>query len=108
MKAVLRFSSIFKWLLLLTIGALSQSSFAQNLQDGRLYQVVHPATGLVLSNGEKMENDAPILLEKANAELLGQQWILNGTGVANEFALQNLGSLKGMDILEPSVSEATK
>ena len=98
MKTFHGFSSIFRCLLLGVIGLLPMSSLSATLQEGRVYQIVHQATGKVLSNGDKMENDAPILYDDSKQDSFGQQWILHSNGKANEYAFQNVGSLKGLDM----------
>ena len=41
------------------------------------YQINNIATGLVLSNGGNMENNAPIIAEKSDEESYGQMWKLD-------------------------------
>ena len=98
MKTIQRFSSVFRWFLLLTIGFLPLSSGAEGLQEGRVYQVLHHASGKAISNGDKMENDAPIIYATPNTDSFGQKWVLNPAGGKDEFAFQNITSLKGLDM----------
>ena len=98
MKTIQRFSSIFRWLLLVTIGLLPLSSAAESLNDGRVYQILHHATGKAISNAGQMDNDAPIVYEEADAKNAGQQWILYDAGGEGCYAFQNLKSLKGLDM----------
>ena len=83
---------------MLTIGFLPLPSVASELVGDRVYQIVHHKSGKALSNGEKMDNDAPIFYAVAATDDYGQRWILHSAGGENEFAFQNVSSMKGLDM----------
>ena len=98
MKTRQRFSLFFRSFCLFLLGVLPLSLVAQELTEDRVYQIVHNATGKALSNGEKMENDAPLVYVQEQSENRGQKWILHAVGGNSRYAFQNLLSKKGLDM----------
>lgn len=68
--------SVFSLLFLFLLGTWSGGMQAQGLEDGKMYRVLNKAKNLAVSNGNKAENDAPIILEKEDENSLGQEWML--------------------------------
>ena len=98
MKTQQHIPMLFRCFCFFLLGVLPLSLVAQNLSEDRIYQIVHNATGKAVSNGEKMENDAPILYVESQPEKKGQLWFLHDLGGDHHYAFQNSLSKKGLDM----------
>lgn len=75
------------------------SALAQGLPEpGTVCRLVNVATGKAISNGDNVENDAPIVLADVSETSAGQQWALWQVRVGGGWMIYNPTSRGGIDM----------
>ena len=80
---------VFLFALCLGLAAALPALAADPPQTGRLYRIVHRATGKALTNGGSAAKDAQILYAAPADGDAGQQWTLHAAGRGSSFMLIN-------------------